>query len=69
MINEYFQDGGREIILPIGVFVRDGELLADGKWSPSVFDYATGDFYEGRMTQFERATGHLLCEIEKKRSV
>ena len=63
MIGTYFPEG-RKIILPIAVFVTDGDLREDGTWSPSVFDHATGDFYEGRMAQFERDTGYLLCDLD-----
>jgi hypothetical protein len=69
MIAAYFESGKRKIILPVAVFVTDGELRADGTWGPSVFDHATGDFYEGSITAFERHTGYLLCEIEARRSV
>jgi hypothetical protein len=54
MIGTYFAEA-RKIILPIAVFVTDGDLREDGTWSPSVFDHATGDFYEGRMAQFGAA--------------
>ena len=69
MIGAYLADGQKKIILPVAVFVTDGEQRADGTWSPSVFNHATGDFYEGSMTTFERGTGYLLCEIEARRSV
>jgi hypothetical protein len=68
MIGAYFTED-RKIILPVAVFVTDGALRADGTWGPSVFDYASGDYYEGRMKQFERHTGYLLCGIDKKGSV
>ena len=68
MIGTYFAEG-RKIILPVAVFVTDGELRADGTWGPSVFDHATGDFYEGTMKQFERDSGYLLCDIDAKRSL
>lgn len=68
MIDSYFAVG-RKIILPVAVFVTDGALRADGTWGPSVFDYATGDYYEGAMTEFERDTGYLLCSIDGKRFV
>lgn len=68
MIGNYFAEG-RPIILPVAVFVTDGGLREDGTWSPSVFDHATGDFYEGRMMQFDRTTGYLLCDIDARRSV
>ena len=67
MIGSYFAEG-RNIILPVAVFVTDGALKADGTWGPSIFDYATGDYYEGRMRKFERQTGYLLCDIDQKRS-
>jgi hypothetical protein len=68
MIGDYFAEG-RRIILPVAVFVTDGALRADGTWGPSEFDYATGAYYEGQMKQFERDTGYLLCDIDKKRSL
>ncbi len=69
MIGAYFAEGHKKIILLVAVFVTDGELRADGTWSPSIFDHATGDFYEGSMTTFERDTGYLLCEIKARQSV
>lgn len=68
MIAAYFAED-RKIILPVAVFVTDGALRADGTWGPSEFDYATGDYYEGRMKLFRRDSGYLLCEIDKKQSV
>jgi hypothetical protein len=68
MIAEYFEMD-RKIILPIAVFVNDGGLGDDGTWQSSVFDYATGDYYVGRMRKFDSATGYLLCDVEKKLSI
>ena len=68
MIAAYFAEG-RRIILPVGVFVTDGAVRADGTWGPSVFAHATGDFYQATMKKFERRTGYLLCDIDSKRSV
>ena len=68
MIAAYFAED-RRIILPVGVFVTDGAQRADGTWDPSVFDHATGDYYEGRMKKFDRGTGYLLCDIDSKHSV
>jgi len=69
MIGTYFAERHRRIILLVAVFVTDGALRPDGTWGPSVFDHATGDYYEGTMKQFERDTGYLLCDIDAKRSV
>jgi hypothetical protein len=68
MIGAYFAEN-RKIILPVAVFVTDGALRADGTWGPSEFHYATGDYYEARMKKFERDTGYLLCDIDRKGSV
>jgi hypothetical protein len=68
MIAAYFAEG-RGIILPVGVFVTDGVQRDDGTWGASVFGYATGDYFMGRMRKFERSTGYLLCDVDSKHSV
>jgi hypothetical protein len=68
MLSSYFQVG-RKIVLPVAVFATDGASRADGTWEQSKFAHATGDFYEGRMKQFERESAYLLCDIDLKRSV
>lgn len=68
ILGSYFAVG-RTIILPIAVFVTDGAPRGDGTWEPSVFDYATGDYFEGRMREFERETAYLLCDIDQRRSI
>ena len=68
MLVGYFKED-RSIILPVGVFVTDSAMRADGTWGASEFDYATGDLYHARMKRLERDTGYLLCDCDKKRSV
>lgn len=68
MMDSYFTVN-RKIILPVAVFVTDGALRGDGTWGPSEFDHATGDYFEGRMRQFERETAYLLCDIDQRRSI
>lgn len=64
MLAEYFQPG-REILLPIGVFLFDGRIGPDGSHEPSRFSYATGDVYRAQMLEFDPQTGRLLCETKE----
>jgi hypothetical protein len=70
MIAGYFADD-KKIILAVAVFLTDGALRSDGTWGPSKFDHATGEYYEGRMRQFQRESGYLLCDVDinSKRAV
>lgn len=68
MMAKYYEPE-REILLPVGDFAFDGCINPDGSQKASRFSYATGDVYRACMTEFDPATGHLLCEVVERFSV
>jgi hypothetical protein len=68
ILAEYFIPG-RNIILPVAVFVKDGGNQPDGSFESSVFRYATGDVYNAKFQAFNQANGHIYCEITDRFSV